>query len=281
MSSLGYFKDVLSSRELLINLTMREVRGKYKRTALGQLWSLANPLASMLVYTFIFSFVFRIQPAPGNPSGLNSFALWLLCGLLPWLFFANVISQGSTALVSNAGLIQKVYFSRAVLPLSLVFSSAYNWLFEMGVLAVVLLLAGSFLWPWIPFALFMMLLLALFAAGIAMMLSVANVYFRDTEHILSLFLQIWMYLTPIIYPISLVEEQSVRVGGLLGTPVTIMDIYQLNPMERFVAVFRQLMYDNTWPNLSDLLFCFVISALSLVIGLIVFSKNEKGLAEAL
>lgn len=279
--SLGYFKDVLSSRELLINLTMREVRGKYKRTALGQLWSLANPLASMLVYTFIFSFVFRIQPAPGNPSGLNSFALWLLCGLLPWLFFANVISQGSTALVSNAGLIQKVYFSRAVLPLSLVFSSAYNWLFEMGVLAVVLLLAGSFLWPWIPFVLFMMLLLALFAAGIAMMLSVANVYFRDTEHILSLFLQIWMYLTPIIYPISLVEEQSVRVGGLLGTPVTIMDIYQLNPMERFVSVFRQLMYDNTWPNLSDLLFCFVISALSLVIGLIVFSKNEKGLAEAL
>ena len=281
MSSLGYFKDLLSSRELLINLTMREVRGKYKRTALGQLWSLANPLASMLVYTFIFSFVFRIQPAPGNPSGLNSFALWLLCGLLPWLFFANVISQGSTALVSNAGLIQKVYFSRAVLPLSLVFSSAYNWLFEMGVLAVVLLLAGSFLLPWIPFVLFMMLLLALFAAGIAMMLSVANVYFRDTEHILSLFLQIWMYLTPIIYPISLVEEQSVRVGGLLGTPVTIMDIYQLNPMERFVSVFRQLMYDNTWPNLSDLLFCFVISALSLVIGLIVFSKNEKGLAEAL
>lgn len=276
-----YIREITFSRELLYNLTMREIRGKYKRTALGQLWSLANPFASMLVYTFIFSFVFRIQPAPGNPSGLNSFALWLLCGLLPWLFIANVISQGSTALVSNAGLIQKVYFPRAVLPLSLVFSSAYNWLFEMGVLALVLLLAGSFLWPWIPFVLLMMLLLALFAAGIAMMLSVANVYFRDTEHILSLFLQIWMYLTPIIYPISLVEEQSVRVGGLFGTPVTIMDIYQLNPMERFIAVFRQLMYDNTWPNPSDLVFCIVVSALSLVIGLIVFSKNEKGLAEAL
>lgn len=260
---------------------MREIRGKYKRTALGQLWSLANPLASMLVYTFIFSFVFRIQPAPGDPSGLNSFALWLMCGLLPWLFFANVVSQGSTALVSNAGLIQKVYFSRAVLPLSLVFSSAYNWLFEMGVLAIVLLLAGSFLWPWIPLVLVTMVLLALFSAGIAMMLSVANVYFRDTEHILSLFLQIWMYMTPIIYPISLVQEQSTRVGGLFGTPITILDIYQLNPLERFVSVFRQLMYDNTWPNIADFVFCVLVSAMSLLIGLAVFSKNEKGLAEAL
>lgn len=260
---------------------MREVRGKYKRTALGQLWSLANPLAAMLVYTFIFSFVFRIQPAPGNPSGLNSFALWLLCGLLPWLFFANVLNLGSTSLVSNAGLIQKVYFSRAVLPLSLVFSSAYNWMFEMGVLAVVLILAGSFLWPWIPFVVLVMVLLAFFAAGIAMMLSVANVYFRDTEHILSLVLQIWMYLTPIIYPISLVEEQSDRVGGLLGTPITIMDIYQINPMERFVAVFRSLLYDNTWPNPADLIFCVFVSLLSLLVGLFVFSRNEKGLAEAL
>jgi ABC-2 type transport system permease protein len=235
----------------------------------------------MLVYTFIFSFVFRIQPAPGNPSGLNSFALWLMCGLLPWMFFANVISQGSTALVSNAGLIQKVYFSRAVLPLSLVFSSAYNWLFEMAVLAAVLLIVGSFLWPWIPLILFTMFLLALFAAGIAMILSVANVYFRDTEHILSLFLQIWMYLTPIIYPISLVQDQSEIVGGLFGTPVTILDIYQMNPMERFVMVFRALLYDNTWPNLSDFLFCLLAAFISLLIGLVVFSRNEKGLAEAL
>lgn len=278
---LNYFRNIALSRELLINLTMREIRGKYKRTLLGQLWSLANPLAAMLVYTFVFSFVFRIQPGVGQPSGLNVFALWLLCGLLPWMFFANVLNLGTGSLVSNAGLIQKVYFFRAVLPLSLVFSSAYNWLFEMAVLVAVLAIAGSFIWPWIPLVLLLMALLALFAAGIAMMLSVANVYFRDTEHILSLALQIWMYLTPIIYPISLVQDQSDRLGGLLGTPVTLMDIYTLNPLERFVAVFRQVMYDNTWPNGADLLFCVVVTVISVGLGLFVFSRNEKGLAETL
>lgn len=278
---MSYFADIANSRELLMNLTMREVRGKYKRTFLGQLWSLANPLAAMLVYTFVFSFVFRVQPGVGNPSGLNVFALWLLCALLPWMFFANVLNLGTGSLVSNAGLIQKVYFFRAVLPLSLVFSAAYNWLFEMGVLIAVLAIAGSFIWPWIPIVILLMALLALFASGLAMMLSVANVYFRDTEHILSLALQIWMYLTPIIYPISLVQEQSERVGGLLGTQVTIMDIYCLNPLERFVALFRQVMYDNTWPNGGDLLFCLVVTVISVGLGLFVFSRNEKGLAEAL
>jgi ABC-2 type transport system permease protein len=276
-----FFRELFNSRELLVNLTSREVKGKYKRTILGQLWSLANPLVAMLVYTFVFAFIFRVEPAPGDPSGLNVFAVWLLCGLLPWMFFANVVNLGSGSLVSNAGLIQKVYFSRVVLPLSMVFSAAYNWLFEMAVLIVVLAIVGSFIWPWVPLVLLMMILLALFAAGIAMMVSVANVYFRDTEHIVSLALPIWMYLTPIIYPISLVAEQSERLGGLLGTQITLLDLYRLNPLERFVAVFRQVLYDNTWPNPADLLFCLVVTVISLGLGFLVFNRNEKGLAEAL
>ena len=278
---MGYWKEALASRELLYNLTMREVRGKYKRTALGQLWSLANPLASMLVYTFVFSFIFRIQPAPGDPSGLNVFAVWLLCGLLPWLFFVNVVTSGTNSLVANAGLIEKVHFFRAVLPFSLVLSAVYNWLFEMGVLLVVLLIAGSFFWPWLPLVAVVMILLALFAAGIALMLSVANVYFRDTEHLLTLLLQIWFYLTPIIYPIHLITEQSDRIGYLAGTQFTLLDIYRLNPMESFIAVFRQLLYDNRFPDADDLIRCMLWAALSISIGLVVFRKNEKGLAEAL
>jgi len=105
---MNYLREMLASRELLINLTMREVKGKYKRTVFGQLWSLANPLALMLIYTFVFAFIIRIELAPGDPSGLNVFAIWLLCGLLPWIFFANVLNSGVTSLVSNAGLIQKV-----------------------------------------------------------------------------------------------------------------------------------------------------------------------------
>lgn len=278
---MGYFSDALDSRELLINLTRREIQGKYKRTILGQLWSLANPLASMLVYTFIFSFVFRIQPAPGTASGINSFALWFLCGFLPWLFFANVVTLGTSSLLSNAGLIQKVYFSRAVLPLSTVAASAYNWLFEMVILIIALVIAGSFVFPWIPLLILVMLLLAVFAAGIAMMTSIANVYFRDTEHILGLALQIWMYMTPIVYPVSLVAQQSEQVGGLFGTQITVLDIYLLNPMEHFVNIFRDLLYNNVWPASGDWIFCANAAFISLILGILIFRRNEKGLAEAL
>ena len=278
---MNYLKEVLASRELLINLTMREIKGKYKRTVFGQLWSLANPLALMLIYTFVFAIIFRIQPKPGDPSGLNVFALWLLCGLLPWMFLANVINQGLGSLVENAGLIQKVAFSRIVLPLSQVASAGYNWLFEMAVLLIALTVVGAFVLPWIPLVIVIMLLLAIFGAGLALMLSVANVYFRDTQYFLSIILQLWMYLTPIIYPASLVEDASRDVGGLLGTPITIVDIFHLNPMEHFVNVFRQLMYDNRWPDASEWLICTAWALASLAIGLFVFRRNEKKLAEAL
>ncbi|TFB82581.1 ABC transporter permease [Cryobacterium algoricola] len=276
-----YITEVLASRELLANLTLREIRGQYKRTIFGQLWSLVNPLATMLVYTIVFAFILRVSPPPGNPSGLNIFAVWLLCGLLPWTFFATVVQQGMGSIIANAGLVQKVYFSRIVLPLSTVGSVGYNWLFEMGVLLVVLAVCGSFVWPWIPLVLVVMVLLAIFAAGLALMLSVANVHFRDTQYLVSILMQIWMYLTPIIYPISLVEQQSQAHGGLFGSSITLLDIYRLNPLERFVSVFRQLLYDNTWPNIQDLVLCAVWACASIVIGVGVFRRSEKGLAEAL
>lgn len=278
---MSYLKEVLSSRELLVNLTLREIRGKYKRTIFGQLWSLANPLALMVIYTLVFAFIIRVTPEPGDPSGLDVFAVWLLCGLLPWTFFANVVSAGAGSLVANAGLIQKVSFSRIVLPLSLVGSSIYNWLFEMAVLLVVLLIIGSFVLPWIPFMLVIMALLAVFATGVALMLAIANVYFRDTQYFLSIVLQIWMYLTPIIYPASLVGVQSEKIGGLFGTDISVETIYNLNPMVHFLEVFRNLLYDNRWPALEEWLICAAWAAGSLLIGMLVFQRNEKKLAEAL
>ena len=276
-----YLKEVFASRELLVNLTMREVRGKYSRTVFGQLWSLANPLALMLIYTLVFSFILKVNPNPGDPSGLNVFALWLLCGLLPWTFFANVVNQGIASLVLNANLIQKVYFSRIVLPLSLVGSSVYTWLFEMAVLLVALVIVGSFVFPWIPLLLVVMVLLTLFAAGVALMLSIANVYFRDTQYFLSIILQIWMYLSPIIYPISLVNRESDKVGGLLGTSITVGDLYGINPMVHFVEIFRNLLYDNRWPDPVDWLVCTAWTLVSVVLGMVVFRRNEKRLAEVL
>ena len=276
-----YLQEVWGSRELLFNLTSREVRGKYKRTVFGQLWSLANPLALMLVYTLVFGLLFHIKPAPGNPSGLDVFALWLLCGLLPWMFFANVASSGAGSLVENSNLIQKVSFSRVVLPLSAVGSAAYNWAFEMVVLLIAISIAGGFVLPWIPLILVAMMLLAVFAAGVGLMLAISNVYFRDTQYLLGILLQFWIYLTPIIYPISLVEERSRKIGDLAGTGVTVLDIYRLNPMEHFVTLFRELIYDNRLPGGIEWLVCLCWSLAALGIGLLVFRKNERNLAETL
>jgi lipopolysaccharide transport system permease protein len=276
-----YVQEVLASRDLLVNLTMREVRGKYKRTIFGQLWSLANPLALMLIYTLVFAFILKVEPDVGDPSGLDIFALWLLCGLLPFTFFSTVLSQGVSSLVANAGLIQKVSFSRIVLPLSLVGSSAYNWLFEMAVLAVALSIAGAFVLPWLPGLVLIMALLAVFAAGLALMLAIANVYFRDTQYFLSIILQMWTYLTPVIYPSKLVVEQSDELGGLAGTSITVADIYGLNPMFHFVEVFRNLLYDNRWPDWQEWLICLAWAVGSLVVGMAVFRRNERNLAETL
>lgn len=278
---MSYLSEVLSARELLANLTLREVRGQYKRTIFGQLWSLVNPLATMLVYTIVFAFVLRVTPEAGNPSGLDVYPVWLLCGLLPWSFFAIVVQSGMGTLINNAGLVQKVYFTRIVLPLSMVGSVGFNWLFEMGVLVVVLMICGAWVLPWLPFVIFMMVVLAVFAAGLALMLSVANVYFRDTQYFVTILLQIWMYMTPIIYPFTLIQAQSDRIGDLAGTGFTISAIYRLNPMERFVEVFRNLLYDNRWPRVDDVLYCLCAALIAFALGVWIFRKNEKGLAEAL
>lgn len=278
---MSYVKEVLGARELLSNLALREIRGQYKRTVLGRLWSLANPLASMLVYTFVFSFVFRAKPDVGNPSGLDIFAVWLLCGLLPWTFFAAAVSTGMGSIVTNSGLVTKVYFPRVVLPIAAVFTVAYNWLFEMGILVVVIMLVGAFVYPWLPLVVLAMALLALFATGVALLLSLANVYFRDVQYLVTILLQIWMYMTPIVYPVTLVTGHSERIGGLFGTSITIMDIYALNPMYHFVAIFRALLYDNTWPQLSDVLISMAWAAVALVVGFWAFARKEKKLAELL
>jgi ABC-2 type transport system permease protein len=276
-----YLGEIWRSRELLHNLTNREVRGKYRRTALGQLWSLANPIAAIVIYTFIFSFIFRLPAQVGDPSGLDTYALWLVCGLLPWLFFNRVLTLGTDALVANAGLIQKVYFPRIVLPLSLANATFFTWVLEMGVLAIALSLLGSFVLPWIPLIALFMIIFALFSVGLAMVFSIINVYFRDLAYLLTIVLQFWFYLTPILYPVDLVVTQSDRLGGLLGTPITLLDLYTLNPVEGFIEIFRNLLYDNRLPELSTMVIALGWTVIALVAGLWMYARKEKALAELL
>jgi ABC-type polysaccharide/polyol phosphate export permease len=266
----GYLRELLSAHELLSNLVLRDVKGKYRNTLLGQLWSLVNPLATMLVYTIVFSLIFRARPSAGDPSGLDFYPLWLLCGLLPWLFFRAVVSGGLSSLTGNAGLIKKVYFPRLVLPFAVTGAAGFTWLIELALLTVALSVLGAFVLPWLPLVLLLSVLLALFATGMGMALAILTVYFRDTQHFVSIALQLWLYLTPIVYPLSLVEEATAGQPFLLW-------IYTLNPMERFVAVFRQLLYDNRWPDPADALFCLVASLVVFALGLFVFHRFEKRL----
>jgi ABC-2 type transport system permease protein len=279
---MSYFREVMGSRELLFNLTQREVSGKYRRTALGQLWSLANPIAAIIIYTFVFSFIFQLEAPRGLNSGLTNYALFLVAALLPWLFFQRVVSQGVSSIVDNAGLVQKVYFPRVVLPLSLVGASFFTWLFEMGVLIAAFLIVGAWgLIPLLPVVIVFMVLLALFASGLSMVLAIVNVYFRDTTHFVTLLLQFWFYLTPILYPVSMVQGQSDKIGGILGTPITLFDIYRLNPLEPFIAIFRSLLYDNVLPSIMPIAMASFWTIIFLITGYLLFWRKEKMLAELL
>jgi ABC-2 type transport system permease protein len=272
--------DLRDSRELLLNLTLREVRGKYKRTLLGHGWSLINPLATILIYSVVFGLLLQVEAEPGDPSGVDVFALFLTCGLLPWAFFSNSMSGGMSSLVTNANLVQKVYFPREVLVASVVFSWVVSFLIELGVLAVALLIVGASVIPWLPAVVVVAGLLTLFSLGVALMLSVANVYFRDTQHFMAIALQLWFFMTPIVYPLSYVEDVEARLADR-GIDLPVVFLFRLNPMERFVAVFRSLMYDNRWPALSDIAFCVGATAAVVIIGYAVFKRFEGRLAEEL
>ena len=267
--------------ELFQNLIQRDLKGKYKRTVLGQLWSLANPLALMLVYSVVFSVLIRMQIPTGQPSGVSSYPLWLLCGLLPWIFTTTVVTQGMSVLIENEGLIRKVYFPRSLLVFASASAISINWLIEMGVLVLGLAIVGStgvfiFMFP----TLLLMAFLFLMATGLALFFSVVNVYFRDTQYLMGVAFQLGMFLTPVLYPISLVQAQSENIGPIFAG-LTILDIYQLNPMSGFIECFRSLLYDNSIPNLTTVLFVFLASLIVFIFGYLFFKSHEKKFAEIL
>jgi ABC-2 type transport system permease protein len=272
--------DLRNSRALLVNLTLREVRGKYKRTLLGQGWSLLNPVATLLIYSLVFGFVLRVPVPVGNPSGVALFPLYLACGLLPWTFFSNALTGGMNALLGNANLLRKVYFWRP----TLVFSSTFSWNVTFGiellVLIVAMLVVGAMPLPWIPLLVVAVVLLTVFVLGLGLLLSVANVYFRDTQHFVGIGMQLWFYATPIVYPYSLIQDQAARMRAD-GNDFPLEFLYRLNPMERFVSVFRAMLYDNTWPAWQDLAFCVAAAAISLVVGIAVFNRTQHRLVEEL
>lgn len=266
-----------AARSLLINLTLRENRSKYKRSVLGWAWSMVNPIATMLVFTFVFSLVFRIGPPVGDPSGLVSFPFFLISGLLPWNFLSAGLSGASGSIVGNAGLIKKVYFPRAVLPASSVLSWNTNLLIELGVLSVALLFVGKVVFLFLPAALVVIVLQAFFVLGVGLALAALNVYFRDIEHFLSILLLMWFYATPVIYPITMVPLTKV----LGGFQIPVRALYDLNPMVQFSEAYRAVFYDLRAPSVFLFGRMALSAILAMLVGAWIFRKLEARFAEEL
>ncbi len=262
--------DVYRSRELLWNLTLRELRTKYRRSFLGWAWSMLNPLSQILIYGFVFGTLFNATAPLGDPSGLDNFALYLLCGLLPWNFFGLITSLGLSAISVNSGLVRRVAFPREVLVFSNVLHACVQFSIEMVLLLIVMLIAGSPFLPWLPLVIVTSILLAIFATGLAMALSVLAVYFRDVSYLWAILIQVWFFATPIVYPPSLLEGEA---------PDWINNILKLNPMNGFVETYRRLLYDGAAPGWKTMLGLLTISLVSLALGWSIFVRMSRRLPE--
>lgn len=267
--------DFTGTRNLAVNLTLRELRGRYKRSALGWTWSLLNPLATVLIYSLVFSFFLKVQPPEGDPSGLHSFALFLVCGLVPWAFFQNGLNMGLGSLLANSNLIKKVFFPRELLVGATIASLVVTMLIELGVVGAILLFAGNMVLPWIPVVMVLVAIEAVFVFGIALALSVWNVYFRDVQHLMGILLQVLFYTCPIVYPISYVP----KTATVLGIEIPLLRIYTLNPLVRFIEAFRAVLYDLRMPSLLTLGYIVLWAVAMLAFGAWIFGRLDRRLAE--
>ncbi|MGQ0431985.1 MAG: ABC transporter permease [Microthrixaceae bacterium] len=263
--------------QLLRELTLRELRGRFKRSTLGWLWSVINPLSNIAVYSIVFGVFFAVEPPTGEPSGLKVYAIFLVCGLLPWTFLANGLTANAAAIVANEGLVKKVYFPRWVLPASASIAWLVSFGVELLVLGLILLVAGNMVLPWIPMVLALMILLLMFVLGIGLVLAAANAFFRDIQHFLAIFLNLWFYATPILYPADLPPDHY----QALGLDIPVQRLLNLNPMAAFVAAFRDVLYHLRWPDGGDMILLTVYSVVALAIGAWVFTRLEPRLAEEL
>jgi len=264
--------ELRRSQNLLWNLTLRELRSKYRRSFLGWAWSMLNPLSNMVIYWFVFGVVFGATAPTGDPSGIQVYALYLLTGILPWGFFALVTNLGLGSLLGNSGLVKKVYFAWETLVFAQVIFSFVQFCIEMTLLCVALLIVGSPIAPWIPVAFLLMLLLAVYAAGFALALSTMAVYFRDLRYLWTIIIQVMFFATPIIYTPD-------KIAGKV--PPILEFILHWNPMAVFVLSFRHLLYSGRAPEWGHLAYLLAASIVAFVGGWTIFVKQSRRLAEEL
>ena len=264
-------------RDVLAALVRRELRTRYRRSILGWLWSLANPAFSTIVYTFVFSVFLKVAPPPGVPSRLNSFPLFLLCGLLPWSFFVGAVTTSASALLNSGGIVTKVRFAREHVVLAPVIALAASLVIELFVVVAFLVSQARNPLPYLPVVAVLLVLLTSFTAGLSLLIAPLCVKFRDLSHLLSIVFMAWFYLTPIAYPIDRVPPTAT----VLGHQFDVHQLLLLNPMARFVQAFRNCLYDLTLPGRTTFVTLILSSFVVLFLGYRSFLRRSHRLIEFL
>jgi lipopolysaccharide transport system permease protein len=246
-------RDSLRYRELIWALALKELKIRYKRSALGFLWALLNPMLLMLVLTVVFSTVLRIN--------VPHYAVFLLSMILPWTFFSQSLAYAAESMVGNGDLIKKIRVAKVVFPLAAVVSNMINLLLSLIPLILIVIAMRHPLhitWLYLPVPL---LALTIFTTGAAFFFATANVYYRDVAHILQVILQVWFYLTPILYSQDFFPAQY-------------RWIFRLNPLIFVMNGFRLSVYYGLLPTAQSILASFVCAFLALFIGFSIFRRYQ-------
>ncbi len=260
-----FLYDAKTFSPLLFNLVSKDFKIKYRRSVLGVLWSVLNPLLTMLVISQVFGILLKVS--------IDHFAAYYIVGATIWNFFSEATTLSMSSILAGASLIKKVYIPKYIFPLEKCLFALINMAFSMIAVVAVMLFQGVFpTWAILlaPVAVFYCFV---FSVGMSLILSALTVYFRDIQHLYGVLLTVWMYLTPIIYPMELIEGNDI-----LNT------IVHCNPLYYFVDYFRDVMMlgantaDSvmyTLPTVADNLICFGIALVTLLLGCLIFSKAQK------
>jgi lipopolysaccharide transport system permease protein len=260
---LGALRELWAYRDLLLNLVGRDLAVRYKRSALGFLWSFLNPLLMMAVFWVVFQVV--------KPQNVRSYPLFVLAGLLPWNFLAGSLTTAVRSITSSGGIIDKVYFPREVLPLAAVAANLVNFLLSLVVFLPLAWLLGAELSPWILALPAIILVQVILVTGLALLLSALNVFYRDTELVLDVGITAWFFLTPIFYELELLPNR------FLGVDIWRL-VYTLNPMATLVTDYRYiLLYD--YPVIRHTLVSLVIALVLLAAGWAFFRRTAPRFTE--
>jgi ABC-type polysaccharide/polyol phosphate export permease len=261
--------EIWTYRNLIYNLAQRELRARYKKSLLGWLWSLINPAAMLIIYTLVFGLLLKVSPPVAGNGHTESYGLYLFAGLVMWNMFNSTVTGAIVALQTSGGLLNKVYFPPSAPAIANLITVVLQALIEGAILAVIMIALDNVSITYILFPVGLVFL-GLFSMGVGLFVSVFNVYYRDVGYLVGIGLQVLFYATPIIYPLSLLDDHPAA-----------RDIVSLNPLTQLVEWSRDAFYTLTWPSLASFLLTALACILTFVVGWIVFNIKARNIAEDL